>query len=146
VGAAASQAQEIRNVVMDVTRRRSTPVGRAITQWLKAEGKTLKANKCGDGRTMDFVLRYRGPLSSTGSPQDKHRIRCALHPQLDVLCRQEPLLEQACSDQVHEGVLKGRQVEVPKPLGEICSSRCLSGVIGLSLWSTDPISSRALLI
>ena len=68
---------------------------------------------------MEFVLRYRGPLASTGGPQDKHRIRCALHPQLDVLCQQEPLLTQARSDQIHEGLLKGRQVEVPKPLGDV---------------------------
>ena len=67
---------------------------------------------------MDLVLRYRGPLSSTGSPQDKQRIRCVLHPQLEVLCQQEPLLQQALSDKLHVGVLKGRQVEVPKPLGD----------------------------
>jgi hypothetical protein len=38
---AASQAQETRNVVMDVIRHRSTPLGRAIAQSLKAEGKSL---------------------------------------------------------------------------------------------------------
>ena len=68
---------------------------------------------------MDFVLRYRGPLSSTGSPEDKHKIRRVLHPQLEVLCQQEPLLQQALSDNLHVGVLKGRKVEVPKPMGDV---------------------------
>ena len=68
---------------------------------------------------MNFVLRYRGPLSSTGRPEDKQRIRHALNPQLRVLCQQEPLLQQALSDNLHIGVLKGREVEVPKPLGDI---------------------------
>lgn len=68
---------------------------------------------------MDFVLRYRGPLASTGGPRDKHRIRCSIHPQLGALCAQEPLLQQAQAENLHEGVLKGRQVEVPRPLGDI---------------------------
>lgn len=68
---------------------------------------------------MDFVLRYRGPLASIGGPQDKHRIRQRLHPQLAILCAQEPLLQQAQSENLHQGVLKGRQVEVPKPLGDV---------------------------
>ena len=68
---------------------------------------------------MDFVLRYRGPLASIGGPKDKHRIRSSIHPQLDVLCAQEPLLKQAQSDNLHEGILKGRQVEVPRPLGDV---------------------------
>lgn len=38
---AAKQAQEARNVVMEVVRGRSTPVGRAMAQRLKREGKTL---------------------------------------------------------------------------------------------------------
>lgn len=38
---AAQQAQETRNLVMDVIRNRSTPVGRAMAQRLKAEGKSL---------------------------------------------------------------------------------------------------------
>lgn len=38
---AAEQAQEARNAVMDVVRRRSTPVGRAIAERLKREGRTL---------------------------------------------------------------------------------------------------------
>jgi len=38
---AAAQAQDTRNVIMDVIRSRSTPVGLAIAQQLKSEGKTL---------------------------------------------------------------------------------------------------------
>jgi hypothetical protein len=38
---AATQAQDARNVIMDVIRSRSTPVGLAMAQQLKSEGKTL---------------------------------------------------------------------------------------------------------
>lgn len=38
---AASQAQDTRNIIMDVIRSRSTPVGLAMAQQLKSEGKTL---------------------------------------------------------------------------------------------------------
>lgn len=38
---AAARAQETRNLVMDTIRGRSTPVGRAIAQSLKREGKSL---------------------------------------------------------------------------------------------------------
>ncbi|KAF1022667.1 MAG: hypothetical protein GAK30_01040 [Paracidovorax wautersii] len=38
---AAQQAQEMRNAIMEVVRGRSTPVGRAIAQKLKSEGRTL---------------------------------------------------------------------------------------------------------
>ncbi|WCM93408.1 hypothetical protein M5C99_01335 [Acidovorax sp. NCPPB 2350] len=38
---AAQQAQEARNVIMEVIRGRSTPFGLAMAQQLKAEGKTL---------------------------------------------------------------------------------------------------------
>jgi hypothetical protein len=38
---AAEQAQETRNVIMELLRRRSTPVGRAFAEWLKPEGKGL---------------------------------------------------------------------------------------------------------
>lgn len=38
---AASQAQETRNTIMEVIRGRSTPVGRAMAEQLKREGKTL---------------------------------------------------------------------------------------------------------
>lgn len=38
---AAEQAQEARNAIMDLIRSRSTPVGRALAEQLKREGKTL---------------------------------------------------------------------------------------------------------
>ena len=38
---AAQQAQETRNVIMEVIRGRSTPVGRAMAEQLKREGRTL---------------------------------------------------------------------------------------------------------
>jgi hypothetical protein len=38
---AAEEANTVRNTVMEIIRGRSTPVGRAIAQSLKAEGKTL---------------------------------------------------------------------------------------------------------
>jgi hypothetical protein len=38
---AASQAQETRNAIMDIIRSRSTPIGRAMAEQLKREGKTL---------------------------------------------------------------------------------------------------------
>jgi len=38
---AASQAQETRNAIMEIIRGRSTPVGRAMAEQLKREGKTL---------------------------------------------------------------------------------------------------------
>lgn len=38
---AAGQAEEARNLIMDMIRGRSTPVGRALAQQIKSEGKTL---------------------------------------------------------------------------------------------------------
>jgi hypothetical protein len=38
---AAAQAQEARNAIMDIVRGRSTPVGRALAEQLKREGRTL---------------------------------------------------------------------------------------------------------
>ncbi|MFE8646714.1 hypothetical protein ACFX58_16675 [Sphingomonas sp. NCPPB 2930] len=40
---AASQAQEARNLIMDMVRRRSTPVGRARAEAMKPQGKTLNS-------------------------------------------------------------------------------------------------------
>jgi hypothetical protein len=64
------------------------------------------------------MLRYRGPLAATGSVKEKHEIRRAVHPQLLELCKQEPLFQQATSapDALPRGVLKGRVIEVPRPL------------------------------
>jgi len=40
---AAAEAQEMRNAIMEMIRGRSTPLGRAMAQQLKREGKTLNA-------------------------------------------------------------------------------------------------------
>lgn len=40
---------------------------------------------------MEFILHYRGELKSNGTPEDKHRIRRRLHPQLKELWEQPPL-------------------------------------------------------
>ena len=65
---------------------------------------------------MDFMLRYRGPLPSTGSPRDKQAIREALHPQLEALCKQEPLLEEASVAVLPQATIHGRQLQVQRPL------------------------------
>lgn len=56
---AAEQAQEARNTIMEMVRARSTPVGRAMAQQLKREGRTLNelvARKAQQlfGRGVDF--------------------------------------------------------------------------------------------
>ena len=65
---------------------------------------------------MDFMLRYRGPLPSVGSPRDKHAIREIVHSQLENLCAQEPLLADAKAEDLPVATLKGRAVDVPRPL------------------------------
>src|ERR1700738_3877631 len=40
---------------------------------------------------MRFALLYDGPLSSKGSPKEKHHIRLALHAQLEKLWQRPPL-------------------------------------------------------
>lgn len=57
--AAAAQAHEMRNTVMEIVRSRSTPVGRALAERLKREGKTMNelvASKTRQlyGATVDF--------------------------------------------------------------------------------------------
>jgi hypothetical protein len=76
---------------------------------------------------VDFVLRYRGPLAANGSVKQKHDIRRAIHLQLQELCKQEPLLEQARSETLPRGVLKGREVEVPRPLEAMYFAVALGG-------------------
>ncbi len=65
---------------------------------------------------MDFMLRYRGPLPATGSIKDKHSIRMIIHRQLGELCNREKLVEEANRNDLPEGTLKGRRVEVPRPM------------------------------
>ena len=63
---AATQAQETRNVIMELMRRRSTPVGRAEAERLKKTGKTLNeliAGKTyelhGSGATFEKLTAYQ---------------------------------------------------------------------------------------
>jgi len=63
---------------------------------------------------MDFVLRYRGPLASNGDRDDKHRIRLALHPQLQEMCRIFKPFELALTPNLPEVVLEGRQAKAPE--------------------------------
>lgn len=68
---------------------------------------------------MDFVLLYRGPLASNGSTKEKHEIRSAINPQLETLCSQQEEFKEALSDNLPEGILKGRQIEVARPLKSV---------------------------
>lgn len=69
---------------------------------------------------MEFVLRYKGALPAGRSGNEaKHRIRHVFHEQLVDLCRSEPRFSDALKPDLPEGVLKGRQVEVPRPLQEL---------------------------
>lgn len=68
---------------------------------------------------MDFVLHYRGLLPANGNIKYKHKIRKVIHDQLQVLCDQEPLLANARADTLPQGVIRGRKVEVPRPLEEM---------------------------
>ena len=65
---------------------------------------------------MDFMLRYYGPLPSNGSIDDKHRIRIVLHNQLVELCRQDALVADALNPDLPQAQLKGRKVDVPRPM------------------------------
>ena len=71
---AAQQAQETRNLVMEIVRTRSSPVGRAMAQRLKSSGKTLneiialQATKT-HGKSVKF---------STLSPSQKNAIYAAV--------------------------------------------------------------------
>ena len=58
---AASEAQEIRNTVMELMRSRSTPVGSAIAQKMKSEGRTLN----------ELVARKTGQLFGPAAHFDR---------------------------------------------------------------------------
>lgn len=66
---AASEAQEIRNTMMEMIRSRSTPVGRAMAQQLKREGKTL--NELVARKTLQLYGNNASFNSLTVSAQDK---------------------------------------------------------------------------
>lgn len=65
---------------------------------------------------MDFLIRYRGGLHANGGSKEKHRIRMAVHAQLANLCAQEPLLKQACDEHLAPATMKGREMEVERPI------------------------------
>jgi hypothetical protein len=65
---------------------------------------------------IDFMLRYRGPLTSNGSPGEKHQIRLQLHPQLLELTRQEYVFNGAAPDRLGAATIKKKQLEVERPL------------------------------
>ena len=54
---AAQQAQETRNLIMDLVRTRSTPLGRAMAQQMKSSGKTLN----------ELVAKKAASLFGTGT-------------------------------------------------------------------------------
>lgn len=61
---AASQAQEARNAIMEIIRSRSTPIGRALAEQLKCEGKTLNelvARKTGQLHGLDADFNRLSP-------------------------------------------------------------------------------------
>jgi hypothetical protein len=65
---------------------------------------------------MNFVLRYRGPLS--GKPQktkaEKHHIREAFSPQLRELCKRASLFGDALRSDLHSATLKGERIVPPR--------------------------------
>jgi hypothetical protein len=65
---------------------------------------------------VNFILRYRGPLSTSRShaPNDKHRVREYLHPQLAELCRTQPFYQKAQIPDLPAAELKGPEaVNIP---------------------------------
>ncbi len=64
---AAGQAEEARNLIMDMIRGRSTPVGRALAQQIKSEGKTL--NELVGRKTQQLFGRGANFQSLTNSQQ-----------------------------------------------------------------------------
>jgi len=66
---------------------------------------------------MRFVLHYRGPLWSNGSPEHKHRLREAFHLQLKRLWDQPPLSEHRKHYLVYPRPRAG-EYSLPRPLGQ----------------------------
>ncbi len=71
---AAEQAHGLRNQVMEVIRRRSTPVGRAFAEWLKREGRTL--NELVARKTLQ--LFGDGAEFTALSPAQQNRVYAAI--------------------------------------------------------------------
>ena len=71
---AANQAQETRNLVMEIFRRRSTPVGRAMAQYLKIKDYSLNVKRTGRP-TLDAALRRERYLQNSVRIPKRCRLR-----------------------------------------------------------------------
>jgi hypothetical protein len=65
----------------------------------------------------DFMLRYRGTLSSNGDASQKAKIRRQLSPQLLQLCHTDSRFNAAMQDTVNHGTMNGGAF-VPGPMTE----------------------------
>ena len=93
---------------------------------------------------MEFTLYYRGPLKSSGSSKEKHRLRQYFHPQLKTLWDQLPLSQ-------HKFWLeyppKQNEISVIKPLQGfhfaplVCESLALIAKINITLLRPEPPGS-----
>lgn len=94
--AAAQQAQEMRNLIMEIVRGNSTPIGRSLTQKLKASGHSLN-----DLVARQTVLRYGAKSTYSGlSSSQKNKIFA------DIVIsagKSNPVVNQAMSRLSHAG-------------------------------------------
>jgi hypothetical protein len=67
------------------------------------------------GGGMRFVLIYEGPLPSNGSPEDKHKIRKQIHPQLKHQWEIDPTLKAWKAKDLPLGGMGGCEPDVPVP-------------------------------
>jgi hypothetical protein len=74
----------------------------------------------------DFMLRYRGKLTSNGDVREKSAIREYLRPQLAVLCDQNPLFQPARHGQVNRANIVNGKVE----LGPMADHQFFSVTLG----------------
>ena len=65
----------------------------------------------------DFMLRYRGELTSNGNAKQKGRIRRGISPQLEELCAVDPLFSAARQVNVTRGTIEKGQLS-PGPITE----------------------------
>lgn len=66
---AAREAQETRNVIMEMVRSRSTPLGRAMAEQIKTEGKTLNELVAKKAKSLF------GPLANFNNLSEVQKIR-----------------------------------------------------------------------
>lgn len=67
---------------------------------------------------MELTLRYSGPLRSNADPKEKHRIRLALHGQLEALWSEDRRLKEIYEDwkNLQIATRKGPHFEVNRPI------------------------------